>query len=489
MNLGFCYSSFVSSISECIIVGLIGGISILSVWFLILETGFDPSSVQFVLLFSFSSIVLIWYSIFWIKVLFIPGNRGKISVFAPIPIRVNQHSFKTDGILAMVSIAWVSIWAFIVILGISLGIRKDPVFYKSNNNVKPSHHCCQPKKNNFSNWFKDDYLTMIRLKQNETFEKRQFIVFHPFKDTSFNQIIDGLFTAFALSIISGRELLIDIQPEICDLLKNPGWIWRREEVFHHLPFNYEILDFTQIPSFIVAPAHKWRWSDILHRNLTSIVMTKHQVVLLDSDEFLAPLFWSNPNYRTMLCSICDITEIYFEFSGVFLNFADSVNVIAQRFLQNVKSKPALAIFDDHEIRYTKMMQDTAYRCLMMKSEPEQDFVVYFGKKFLYINHTVHSINNSPELIGVNSYFLSAVLFIISSYSSHIIGFSGSKLSESLAYSFNKPFYRVLRSFPLCDEVPIRIPCLNKWIQILNSPSMDIGSFMVAEFNNYDNCNL
>lgn len=64
-----------------------------------------------------------------------------------------------------------------------------------------------------------------------------------------------------------------------------------------------------------------------------------------------------------------------------------------------------------------------------------------------------------------------------------------RAGESVALSNNVPFYSVFNSMPFCGEMTIKIPCLRKWNNILNSPGLKNLSFISSEMTNQQRCQI
>ena len=76
-------TSIVSSIAECIVTCVVGGSTVTAVWHLAKGIGLEAKSISFYIFLILVSIPTIWIALFWLKILFIPSSRGKLSIFSP----------------------------------------------------------------------------------------------------------------------------------------------------------------------------------------------------------------------------------------------------------------------------------------------------------------------------------------------------------------------------------------------------------------------
>ena len=98
---------------------------------------------------------------------------------------------------------------------------------------------------------------MIKAKVKEPLDNRKFLMFQAPLKSSFDQFVNGLFTAFTLAIVSDRELLIDYPDEYKDIFVSPGWEIDASRVWPSIPLTYTLIDLFTPPSFIVPSSHKW----------------------------------------------------------------------------------------------------------------------------------------------------------------------------------------------------------------------------------------
>jgi hypothetical protein len=102
--------------------------------------------------------------------------------------------------------------------------------------------------------------------------------------------------------------------------------------------------------------------------------------------------------------------------------------------------------------------------------------------FMYSQFLLREELETPELQA-------AVLYCLARLSKGVVGFTGSGIAESIAYSSGSPLYLVLHRTPFCSAVPIRIPCIPKWKSVLNSPAINLSRFMSAEMTNMHKCQI
>ena len=371
--LSYIFLSFNNSLVESLIFLFFGGISVIGSWFIVIQIGFFPQTLLFFVFIIIISILLEWISVFWVKILFFPSNRGKLSLFSPFTTKFLQITFKNDGFIPVISILWLSIWLFIVSIGISCSIRQNPVYFKNFNKIQPFHSCCKTIESNFSFWYQNEYLPFIFNEQKRSINERKFILFQPTSLNNLENLINGLFTSFSLSIITNRELLIDLPIDFLELFEFNQWEWNFNKIFPKFPLNYILLDLTTSPSFIVPPVHGWFWSDLLTKNLSNTILLNHQVVIVDCNEFLSPIFWSNPIYKQKLCSICNIDLIYSSFSNLFLKFNKNILELSNNIQNSFNYNDFLiGIFEG----MNKRMKEIALRCLISQTKSKEILLLY-----------------------------------------------------------------------------------------------------------------
>lgn len=498
--LNFFVTSLVSSIIECVILCIIGGATISSVWFIVLEIGFEEKSILFYLTLCAISIPVLWFALFWIKILYIPSSRGKLSIFSPLPTNICMiQMYKNEGIIPVVSGSWLIMWLFIITLGWSIAIRQDPISYKLHHKITGFHACCENGSGNFMEWYKKKYLPLIHRKQNLTLDQRKFIVYQPSASLNLEQQLNGLFSAFALSIISKREFLVDFQHEFQEVFEKPEWDWEYSKLFPSRPITHTILDFVTLPSYIVPPAHKWRWSDIVSSNISETLFRNDRIVMVDCDDFIAPLFWLNPLYRKTLCKICSIDQIYHNFAKVLLNWKVEVKHAADAISQEIHGNAVIAIADSRIASRSRLgkMLDTMMRCSDIANRNQKSWLIVkrggglgsFPKWDQIGPHNVYIYDDLECVKKMGTILRNAALHYTSLNATAIVGFTGSAIAESLAYGSGIPLYLVLHRVPFCGEVEIRIPCIQKWHLFLNSPGINITTFMTSEMSNQLKCRI
>ena len=507
--LNFFVTSFLSSLFESFLLCLVGGTTFSSIWYMVLSFGYEPETISYFILFFGISVPLIWIALFWVKVLFIPSSRGKISIFSPFLTKYFQISFKNETLIPIVSGTWLTIWLFIVTLGWCMAVRSNPIAYKTKHQITSFPPCCQSPGTNFSNWFIETYVPSIAQKQKLPLSERKFLVFQPSITTTFESIINGLFSVFALAIVSDRELLVDWSLDMHNLLRPPYWEWTYGKLFPSASMIHPILDFVTSPSYIVPPPHKWKYSDLLQENITIKLLKNDHIIFVDNDEFFAPFLWMNPYYRNKLCGLCDITQIFKEFSDVLLRFSDNIETLAQKVKEELNltgtsetsnSDFVIGIADSTVGPKQRMteLKDTLTRCLDAIYPTADTWIIWkkgggFGEfpKWDQIgNHKIFTIDDIQSLKKSDLLEKTAVLHKLAMTDAKgIAGFAGSSLLESLAYSSGLNLYQVLHKFPVCAETVIRVPCMKKWKKILNSPGIDLQKFMTAEMMNQMKCNI
>ncbi|OHS99385.1 hypothetical protein TRFO_34152 [Tritrichomonas foetus] len=520
--ISFFVTSILSSFFECVMLCLVGGSTVSSVWHLVIGLGYEEKSIAFYLVFIAISVPTIWIALFWFKILFIPSSRGKLSIFSPLPINVCQISFKNDDLIPVVAGTWLILWAFVLTIGWSFAIRQETLYYKLNNGITAFPNCCKRRgsfqesqfshnsdishntltsqenfETNFSDWFTNSYLPNIGFRQMRPIDERKFLVFQPDPSLSFEHQINGLLSSFALALVSDRELLVDWADDMNEAFLSPGWEWRYEKLFPKRPITHTILDLVTPPSFIVPPAHKWRWSDILQANISEKLFLFDKVVLVDCDEFIAPLIWANPVYRSFLCSICNIDEAYTNFASVLLVFSKNVKSLSTSIKTEIGNQSIISVADSTiaSVHRLKTMTDTMLRCMDSIDNDQQSWLlIKKGSGFSSIKwkklgpHKIFTFDDLECLKKVKNQALkTAALFHLTKSSEAIVGFTGSALAESLAYSSNKQLFLVLHRTPFCGNVAVRIPCVEKWNLILNSPGINLTQFMVSEMTNFMYC--
>lgn len=502
--INFFTTSFVSSLVECFVLSIIGGATVSSCWYLVLNFGFTPDTMIFFVLFLLISIPLIWIALFWIKALFVPSQRGKISIFSPLTTKFGQISFKNESLIPIIAGSWLTVWVFIISIGWCMAIRSSPIAYKNKHQIISYSPTCSSPGMNFSNWLHDTYIPSISKKQNLSISQRKFIVFQPSLSTNLESMINGLFTAFSLAIVSDRELLVDWPLEMHNLLRTPLWEWSFSKLFTAAPMTHAILDFVSSPSYIVPPSHKWKYADLLQENISEKMLLKDHIIFVDSDEFLAPLIWLNPNYRSFLCSLCDITNIFKVFSDALINFSDNVEVLAHKVESEINlsnSQGVVVGIADSTVgskQHIIELTDTLSRCMDAVYPSADKWIIWkkggglskFPKWTTIGNHHAIIFNDLKSLQDSDLIEREAVLYAITvGHAKAVVGFAGSPLLEFLTFSSGLPLYQVLHKFPVCGEIDIRVPCMKKWQQIINSPSINLSKFMTSEIMNQVKCNL
>lgn len=496
--LSFFVTSILSSIIECLITCIVGGSTVSAVWHLAKGVGFEEKSISFYIFIILISTPTICIALFWFKVLFIPSSRGKLSIFSPFFTNVCQISFRNDDMVTVVAGTWLILWTFLLSIGWSFSIRRNIIHYKIGDKFNVFPNCCYKYGNSFQSWFQKEYIPSIVSKQHEKIENRKFLVFQPSISLNFEQKINGLLSSFALAIITDRELLIDWPDDMDVLFKSPGWIWKYSTLFPQKKwYGHVTFDFVTPPSFIVPPAHKWRWSDLLQSNVTKTMFHSEKVVMVNIDEFIAPLLWANPVYRQKLCQLTNIDQIYSNFASVLLVFNDKVVKISKKIQKEVGSSTLISIADSSlaPLDSLNTMTSTLLRCMGSVDNDQRNWlIVKKGSSFLTNikwtkvgDHNVYIFNELECLKNVKSDLQLASLFHYSKSAEAILGFTGSKLAESIAFGYNKSLYMVLHRIPFCSKVAIRLPCVEKWPNIVNSKGIDLSRFMVSEMNNFMHC--
>ena len=429
--------------------------------------------------------------------MFIPGNRGKISVFAPFPFNFAHISFKNDGLIPIVAGTWLTIWLFIVTLGWSCAVRQEPFVYKKDTQGIQSYKRNCKASGNFMDWFNKEYLPLMKSKEKEAMENRKFLMFQAPLYATFDQFVSGLFTAFTLAIVSDRELLIDYPEEYKDIFLSPGWEVNAKHVWPSIPLTHTIIDLCTPPSFIVPPSHKWMWADILMRNVSVLLSTK-QLVIVESDEFFGPLIWANPLYRDKLCNVCNVEEAYGNFGKLFLKFSKSIIKEADDVMSSIGKNFSIAVTDARIVQGKRLKQvlDTTLRCMSSFSSDDASFLflpmgrgVYYYPPWKTIGS--HKTFNYFETSNkkLDYYHQHAVLYALANKAEAVLTFQGSHLGESLAYSNDKPLYSVFQRIPFCGEVAIRLPCIDKFVSIVGSKGINMSLFMTSELSNQMKCNI
>lgn len=491
-------TSIVSSIAECIVTCVVGGLTVTAVWHLAKGIGLEAKSISFYIFLILVSIPTIWIALFWLKILFIPSSRGKLSIFSPFLINQCQISFRNDDMVTVVAGVWLILWTFMLTIGWSFSIRQNVIYYKVGDKLASFPNCCDKYGNNFHNWFKNEYMPSIIYRQQRKIEKRKFLVFQPSSSFSFEKQVNGLLSSFALAIVSDRELLVDWSDEMNEIFKSPGWNWQFSKLFPKKKWlNHITFDLVTPPSFIVPPAHKWRWSDLLQADISKKMFGSEKVVMVNIDEFIAPLLWANPVYRKEMCQLSNIDQIYSNFASVLLNFSDKVVNISQKIRNEVGESAVIAIADSRlaAINKLKKMTDTMLRCMDAIDNEQKSWLI--NKQGSAISsvlkwkkigiHAIFTLNDLDCLKNVKGKLRSAALLHYSDKAEAVVGFTGSKLAETIAFGRNISLYFVLHRIPFCSKVAIRLPCIEKWPNIINSAGINLDRFMVSEMNNFMNC--
>ena len=492
----FFATSILSSLIECAVLAIFGGASFSSSWFLVKHFRLSPHSIWFYVVFCTLSILMVWISLFWIKILFIPGNRGKISIFSPLPLNIAHISFRNDGLIPIVSGTWLTIWLFIVTVGWSCAVRQDPFPYKKETQWIGYNRTCRAN-GNFTTWFNEQYMPFVEREKKKSLENRRFLLYQAPLEASFDQFVGGMFTAFVFSIISEREFLIDYPQEFENIFVSPGWEVNISNVWPSIPFGHTILDICTSPSFIVPPNHKWDWSDIVMSNVSKLLSTR-QFVVVESDEYFGPLLWANPLYRDKLCSVCGVEEAYHNFGKLFLKFTPFIQSHANRIRSIMKNTNfSIAVTDTRVIQGKKARQmlDTSLRCITSTSSDNASFLFVPSQKAGYHYphwkpHGLHNIYTYQEFSTIkklSQFHQAAILYELANSAEEVLTFQGSHLGESLAYSRGIPLYTVLQRVPFCGETGIRLPCIDKFVSILGSKGTNLSVFMTAELSNQMKC--
>ena len=496
--LSYFVTSFVSSFVECIITCAVGGSTISAVWHLAKGIGFEVKSISFYVFVIVVSVPTIWIALFWLKILFIPSSRGKLSIFSPFLINHCQISFRNDDMVTVVAGVYLILWTFLLTVGWSFSIRQNVIHYKMGNQLTAFPNCCESYGNNFQNWFTNEYIPSIIYQQQKKIENRKFLVFQPSSSLTFEQKVNGLLSSFALAIVSDRELLVDWSDDMNDIFKSPGWNWQFSKLFPQQKWTGHItFDFVTPPSFIVPPAHKWRWSDLLQSDISKKMFGSERIVMVNIDEFIAPLLWANPVYREQMCQLSNIDQIYANFASVLLNYSDKVLSISKRIKKEVGESSIIAVADSKlsPINKLKEMTDTMLRCMDSINNDQKTWLIkkqghaissVLNWKKIGI-HSIFTVNDLECLKNVKIELQNAALLHYSDMTEAVVGFTGSKLAETIAFGRNKSFYLVLHRIPFCSEAAIRLPCIEKWPNIINSVGIDLKSFMVSEMNNFMHC--
>ena len=297
---------------------------------------------------------------------------------------------------------------------------------------------------------------------------------------------------------SERELLVDWSEEMNSIFKSPGWVWKYSILFPKKRwFGHITFDLVTPPSFIVPPAHKWRWSDLLQSSIGKKMFGKEKVVMVNVDEFIAPLLWVNPVYRDKMCKLSNIDQIYYNFASVLLNFSDQVLKVSEKLEKEVGETAIIAVINSKlpAINKFKKMTDTALRCMDAIDNNEKNWlIVKQGRTFSSIIkwkkvgvHRISFFDDLECLKNVKKELRMAALLHYANKAQAVVGFTGSKLAESAAFGVNKSLYMVLHRVPFCSKVAIRLPCIEKWPNIINSVGIDMDRFMVSEMNNFMHC--
>jgi hypothetical protein len=423
-------------------------------------------------------------------------------VFSPIPTSSCQVSFRNDDLIPIIAGSWLTIWLFLVTIGWSIAIRQDPILYKSHHKLTSFPQCCKdpPHRDAFETWFSEEYVPAIRGRQKNPMANRRFLVFQPSPLRELHQQVNGLFTAFAFAIVSNREMLVDWPVEMSQVLGPPGWEWDYSVVFPKRPITPAILDLVAMPSYIVPPAHKWKWADILQENVTTKILGDDEVILIDSDDFLSPFLWLNPNYRSFLCSLSTIDMVYENFARSLLNWRSLALNISKAIVKEVHGEPMI-LYADSRIaarQRLRQMTDTMLRCAdAADSEDVPWLVVKNGGGLSRFpawpgigRHDTYLYYQFPQIEELETAELkAAVLDCLARVSKGVIGFTGSGMAESIAYASGSLLFLVLHRTPFCSHVPIRIPCITKWKSVLNSPTINLSRFMSAEMTNMLRCQV
>ena len=321
-------------------------------------------------------------------------------------------------------------------------------------------------------------------------------MFQPTPSLSFVQQINGLLSTFAFALITNRELLVDWDPDMDKIFLSPGWKWKFEDLFPTRPITHMIFDFVSTPSFIVPPAHKWRWANVLQSNLTeAMLQDSHQIIIINCDEFIAPFLWANPVYRQYLCKICNIDTIYANFASVLIKFSKKIVDLSNKIKNITGDSYSIAVGDSGvaALYRIRTMTDTMVRCMDYTNSSQNSWLfIRIKNSFSSIkwksvgNHKILIYDELECLKKVKQDYQTATLYCLAMTSNAIYGFTGSHLAESLAYSSGKQLYVVLHRIPFCGEATFRLPTIEKWPMILNSPGINLTKFMVSEMNNYMN---
>lgn len=490
----FFIGSLISSASECLILSLSGAASIASSWAIIEGAGFEKFSVNFCIIVIIFSFFLLWISIFWINVLFIPIVSGRISLFSPLTSYFFQIPFKTSRSVQVVAGFWLTLWLLVVTIGWSLVLKENPIIYHLNNKI-PYKRCCNSNQNNFYFWFITNYLQNITKLSEKAISNREFIVYQPSTSYTYVETLNGMFTAFVLAMLSGREFLINTNDEFSSTLKKPGWNWIYREVINDTLTSYAHYDLSVPPSHIITPL--FNWESLLLDDINRSFLGNNKVVYIDARDFLVPFFYANPHHRGFLCNICDISQIYTALSRQFLRYTDQIVNEAESLTSQIHNNYSVSLVSASGSNL-KQMVDTSLRCLSKQSKNEDQHwvIVQLGNikkkliKFHNISqHRIHIFGPSEIPSKYSREFRTAVLYYICSKADYVISFSGDSISESISLSSDIPIYVVYKNYPVCADVAVRLPCIKSWKRIMGSIGNDFDKVMIAEFINQYKCSL
>lgn len=495
--ISFFLTSIISSLLENCLICIVGGSTISATWFIAKVIGYEEKSFPFYAVVASISIPVIWITLFWLKILFIPNSRGKLSVFSPLPIKFLEISFKNDDLILVIAGAYLMVWLFLISVGWSYAARRESLISRMTQNQNGLQNCCSNPGKNFNAWFGTIYLPFIIDKQQQPYEKRTFLVFRPYAKMPFEKMVHGLFSSFAFALITDRELFVDWHPDMEDFFESPGWSWKYSSLFQRKrPPKSITIDLVSTPSFIIPSAHKWKWADILQRNISTTIFSTNKVVILHCDEFIAPLLWANPVYRAKLCEICNIDKIYSNFASIFFKFTEPIVQLSKEIQKEIGNNSIISVVDSKIASVNRFgrMITTMARCMDAIDHKQTSWVI-LGRysSFSSIikwnqvgNHTIYSYTNLHSIETSHKYQMAA-LYLYASQAKAIVGFTGSAVAESIAFSMNKDLYLVLHRVPFCSKAVIKLPCLQKWPVIANTPEIDLSQVMVAEMNNFMDC--
>jgi len=428
----------------------------------------------------------------WVQILFSRENRTRISFFEPFHYKNFGFASKNSNMLYSVCIFWITIWLSYCSIGWSLGLRSKGPERKQNSQLKNIISCCASSGLDFVSWFRTKYLPEMKIRQTKPNNQRQFVLFRPTPGLKLEQIIAGLFTSFTISVVSNRELIVDWPKSMGLILDNPGWNWNYHDIKQFIKSEM-VLDLESKPSLFFKPSHNWKWSDLLQKNISDSIFQAHQMIIVQCNEFVGSVLWANPVYRSLLCSLCSVIDAYKEFSSVLLNWNQRVINAAESISREIGYGALIMVPDKNVITRSKkdIMLDVMQRCGDSINHSTKEWLVIrngeslrrFPKWDQIGPHHIDLLENLNSTKQFTKNMLMAAIHVYAKNSPAVIGFFGSQLMESLAYSSNKPLYFVFHRISVCGSASIRLPIISKWNEIVNQKGIDYEQFFTSEFVN------